>query len=124
MADAYQSWQQKTRPCSYWIVGGEAMASAKTITVTVISSNEGLAKFLEHFDKYHYVYATNQLYIDIVNFVVYNWENKITVDQFIAGLHARIDRIAALKIYSKMKRYLLLRKTALDAQDPSIIAGA
>eukprot|EP00171_Calliarthron_tuberculosum_P018277 IDg18277t1 len=105
-------------------LGGEAKSSAKTLTLEVISSEDGVNSILEHLDKSYAVDATNQLDLDLATFLDYVWEKSMTVEQFIAGFHARLDKIAALNIDNKLKGHLLLRQAALDAQDRNIIVGA
>jgi len=90
-------------------LGGEAKASAKTLTSAVIAAEDGAIAILNHLDKSYGIDTVDQLDIDLAAFLGYSWSGNLFVEQFIAGFHARLDSIAELAINAKLKGHLLLR---------------
>ena len=114
----------KQGPALIGRLAGEAKASAKTLGVSAISSNDGALKILEHLDKSYGVDKVDQMDIDLASFLDFSWSGNMAVEQFIAGFHSRIDKIADLKMDDKLKGHLLLRAAGLDAHMRNIIVGA
>ncbi len=79
---------------------------------------------LEHLDKSYGIEATDQLDSDLAAFLDYTWHQKMGVEQFIAGFHTRLDKIAELNIDTKLKGHLLLRQAGLDTHTRNMIVGA
>jgi len=86
---------------------GEAKQSAKTLGVKAISKEDGAKAILDHLEKSYGVGKTDQLDIDLANFLDYSWTKDLSVEQFVAGFHSRLDRIASLSIDDKLKGHLL-----------------
>ncbi len=100
------------------------MAMAKTLPVSTISSTDGVAQILGHLDKSYSIDDTDQLDLDLANFLEFTWHKSATVEQFIAGFHTRLHKISSLNIDDKLKGHLLLRQANLDPMDKSMIVGA
>ncbi len=81
----------------------------KLYLLQLLPGRDGADKILEHLDKSYAVDATDQLDIDLATFFDYSWKNHMPVEQFIAGFHSRLDRIASLNMDAKLKGHLLLR---------------
>eukprot|EP00171_Calliarthron_tuberculosum_P022319 IDg22319t1 len=105
-------------------LSGEAKAAAKTLSIATIASGQGVACILQHLDKSYAVNRTDQLDLDLAAFLDFTWSSHLPVDQFIAGFHTRLDRIAELHINSKLKGHLLLRQAGLDHSARGMIIGA
>ena len=113
----------KQGPALIGSLSGEAKASAKTLGLSVISSDDGATKILEHLDKSYGVDKVDQLDIDLASFLDFNWTGNMAVEQFIAGFHSRIDKIAELHMDDKLKGHLLLRAAGLDSHMRNLIVG-
>ncbi len=74
------------------------------MSVAVITGRDGADNILEHLDKSYAIDATDQLDIDLATFLDFSWKNHMPVEQFIAGFHSRLDRIASLNMDAKQKR--------------------
>eukprot|EP00171_Calliarthron_tuberculosum_P005577 IDg5577t1 len=105
-------------------LSGEAKAAAKTLSISEITSELGVNKILQHLDKSYAVNKTDQLDLDLASFLDFTWNVHKPVEQFIAGFHTRLDRIAELNINNKLKGHLLLRQAGLDHNARSMIVGA
>ncbi len=116
--------KEKQGPALIGRLSGEAKASAKTLSVAVITGRDGADKILQHLDKSYAIDATDQLDIDLATFLDYSWKNHMPVEQFIAGFHSRLDRVASLNMDAKLKGHLLLRQAGLDMHTRNMIVGA
>ena len=105
-------------------LSGEAKASAKTLGVGIISTDDGACKILEHLDKSYGVDKVDQMDIDLAAFLDFTWSGNMAVEQFIAGLHSRIDKITDHNMDEKLKGHVLLRAAGLDAYFRNIIVGS
>ena len=114
----------KQGPALIGRLSGEAKASAKTLGVRTISSENGANLILEHLDKSYGVDKVDQMDIDLASFLDFSWHGNMAIEQFIAGFHTRIDKIADLHIDEKLKGHLLLRAAGLDAHMRNIIVGS
>lgn len=103
---------------------GEPKKSAKSVNIDDICSEKGVEKILERLDKSYAIDATSQLDVDLANFLDYHWDKTLSVDQFIAGFHSRLDKISSLCIDEKLKGHLLLRQANLDMHERNIILGS
>lgn len=83
-------------------LSGEAKASAKTLSMETLIADTGVTAILEHLDKSYGLDTTDQLYIDLAAFLDYSWNGRMSVEQFIAGFNARIDKISELQINEKL----------------------
>lgn len=75
-------------------LAGEAKASAKSLGTNKIFSNTGVESILSKLDKLYLIDKVDQLDIDFTTFLDYSWKAHLSVNQFIAGFHTRLDRIA------------------------------
>eukprot|EP00171_Calliarthron_tuberculosum_P023073 IDg23073t1 len=116
--------KKKQGPALIGRLSGEAKSSAKTLPMATIASEDGCKAIITHLEKSYGIDSTNQLDLDLASFLDYCWDGRITVDQFVAGFHSRLDKIAELKINSKLKGHLLLRQSCLDMQARNLIVGA
>lgn len=115
---------KKQGPALVGRLSGEAKASVKTLSIEIICSPEGVLKILEHLDKSYAVDETDKLDTDLAKFLDFTWKKEMTIEEFIAGFHTRLDKIASLNIDDKLKGHLLLRQAGLDNQDRNMIVGA
>ncbi len=67
---------------------------------------------------------TDQLDLDLASFLDYSWSEKVSIETFITGFHARLDKLAELNLNSKLQGHLMLRQANLNRQSRSIIFGA
>ena len=102
----------------------EAKASARTLSIEELCSEEGVDLLLEHLDKSFAVDPANQLDSDLATFLDFTWKKTMTVEQYIAGFHSRLDRISSLKMDNKLKGHLLLRQASLETQEKNMVIGA
>ncbi len=116
--------QKKQGPALVGRLSGEAKASVKTLQIDTICSPEGVPEILEHLDKSYAVDETDKLDTDLATFLDYTWKKSMTIEEFIAGFHTRLDKIASLNMDDKLKGHLLLRQALLDNQDRNMIIGA
>lgn len=65
-------------------LSGEAESSAMALGIDVIAANDGETKIMEHLDKSYAIDASNQLDIDLADFLDFTWPKNITVEQFIS----------------------------------------
>eukprot|EP00171_Calliarthron_tuberculosum_P003966 IDg3966t1 len=59
------------RPTLIGRLGAEAKQSAKTLTLQIISSDDGVMKILEHLDMSYAVDVTNRLDLNLADFLDY-----------------------------------------------------
>lgn len=79
---------------------------------------------LKHLDKSYGIDTVDQLDLNLAAFLDYSWSGNMYVEQFIAGFHSRLDKIAELAIDDKLKGHLLLRQAGLDGHSRNMIVGA
>ena len=103
---------------------GEPKAAAKTVDIDLIVSDRGVQHILAHLDKSYLMDSTDKLDMDLAAFLDYKWESYMSVEQFVAGFHTRLDKIASLQIDAKLKGHLLLRQACLDHSERNMIVGA
>lgn len=114
----------KQGPALVGRLSGEAKASAKSLSIDVICDNDGVEMILKRLDKSYAVDAANQLDSDLAVFLDYSWKKSSSVEQYIAGFHSRLDKIASLEIDEKLKGHLLLRQASLSSQEKNMLVGA
>eukprot|EP00171_Calliarthron_tuberculosum_P009567 IDg9567t1 len=114
----------KRGPALIGRLSGEPKASAKTLSIEKIIAEDGVNSILEHLDKSYAIDKTDQLDLDLAGFLDFSRNGRKSVEQFIAGFHARLDRIADLQIDEKLKGHLLLRQAYLDSHTRNMIVGA
>lgn len=61
--------------------------------------------------------------IQILNVLDYPRKKTLTVEQYIARFHSRIDKIATPELGNKLKSHLLSRKVALPSHETNVIVG-
>lgn len=52
------------------------------------------------------------------------WEKEMLVDEFVIGLHTRLDKISKLNMNDELTGHLLLSQANLNSQDRNIIIGS
>lgn len=87
---------------------GKAKIFAGSIPVKRICQNDGVDLILTQLDKTYALEGTLQLGTDVASLLDYGWAKNIYVGQFIAGFHARIDRVFSLNLHAKLKEHILL----------------
>ncbi len=105
----------KQRPAIIGRLAGEPKSSVNSLGTAVISAPDGAQKILEHLDMSYGVGDTDQLDLDLASFLDYCWDNKTSIETFIAGFHARLDKLAELNLNTKLQGHLLLRQARLDS---------
>ena len=113
--------------CGAALIGrlsGEAKASARTLTIADICTDKGVDLLLTHLDKSFATDPANRLDADLAAFLDFTWKKTMSVEQYIAGFHSRLDRISSLKMDDKLKGHLLLRQAMLDTHEKNMILGA
>lgn len=103
---------------------GEGKVSTTTLQLEDVCAPDGIERLLIHLDQSYGVDANNQLNTNLAAFLNYSWRPELTVDQFIAGFNARLDRIACLKFDEVVKGHLLLRLSGLTPSEHNIILAA
>ncbi len=98
--------QEKRGPALIGRLSGEAKAAAKSLGNEIIACADGATKIIEHLEKSYGVDAVDQLDIDLAEFFDFTWSSNITVEEYIAGFHSRLDKIAELSFSSKLKGHL------------------
>ena len=86
---------------------GEAKTAAKTISADQICSERGIQLILERLDKAYAIDKTNELDVNLADFLHYSWKKELSVEHFISGFHTRVDKIAQLNLDDKLKGCLL-----------------
>lgn len=94
---------------------GEAKTAAKMIEVELICRERGVELILGQLDKTYAVDNTNQLDDDLADFLYYCRKDELSVEHFISGFHARVDKISQLNIDEKLKGHLMLRQAHLES---------
>lgn len=103
---------------------GEAKVSATTLSIEEVCSENGVERLLAHLDRSYGLDDNNWLNTHLSAFFNYSWSSELTVDQFIAGFNARLDRVACLKFNEFFKGHLLLSKSGLSPSDLNIFIAA
>lgn len=83
-----------------------------------------MERLLEHLEKSYAVDAVNQLDSDLACYLDYTWKKSLSVEQYIAGFHSRLEKIACLDLNNKLKGHLLLQKSALTTQNKNLVVGS
>ena len=105
-------------------LSGEAKAAVKTLGVDKICSDEGAMSILEQLDKLYGVDSADQLDMDLAEFLDFYWKQPMSIEEFIAGFHARLDKLSELNMNDKLKGHLLIRQAGLDRNNRNVIVGA
>lgn len=103
---------------------GEAKVSARTLSIDEICRPDGVEKLIEHLDRSYGIDEANQLDIDLASFLEFCWKKEVTVDQYVAGFHSRLDKIASLELDEKLKGHFLLRQANLAQHERNLVVGA
>lgn len=105
-------------------LSGESKASAKSLPVEILCAEGGVNKKLKKLDKSYAVDTANQLYAYLARFLDYSFKKSLTIEQYIAGFHSRLDKIATLNLDNKLKVYLLLHQATFPQHHKNMIVGA
>ena len=105
-------------------LSGEAKAAVKAIGVDVICSEAGGMKILEQLDKLYGVDSADQLDMDLAEFLDFYWKQPMSVEDYIAGFHSRLDKLSELNMNDKLKGHLLLRQAGLERNTRNRIVSA
>ena len=105
-------------------MSGEAKASAKTLSIENITVDTGIDNILERLDKSYLVDTADQLDLDLSAFLDFTWKSTMTVEEYVAGFHVRVDKIASHNLDEKIKGHLMLHQAGLDDQTRNMIVGA
>lgn len=76
----------------------------------------GVERLLEYLDKSYAVDTTNQGDKNLFYFLAYTWKRTIIVEQYLDGVHSRLDKIASLNLDHKLKGNLLPRQGSFKVQ--------
>lgn len=76
----------------------------------------------EHLDESYAVEAEHQMETNVSSFLDYNCKRTVTIEQYIAGFHSRMDKIATLNL-DRWKGNLLLHQESLTSQDNIMLLG-
>ena len=104
--------EKKQGPALIGVLVGEAKSSGKTLNVNDVASQGGVALILYQLDKSYGVNQTDQLDLDLADFLDFTRTLSMTVVQFVAEFHTRLDKIADLDIDYKLKEHLISRHTS------------
>lgn len=116
--------ESKQGPALIGRLSGEPKSSAMTVPIRQICSEEGVSLVLAQLDKSYSVNDAHQLNHDLGEFLDYVWQRRFSIDQFVAGFHTRLDRLATLKMDDALKGHLMIRQANLQLQDQSLVVGA
>lgn len=114
----------KREPALVGCLRSEAKSSTKSLGIVAIRSDDGAIQILNHLDKSHGIDTLDQLDIDLAAFLAYSWKGSMSVEEYIAGFHSRLDIISELAMNDKLKGHLLLRQSALEDNTRNVIVGA
>ena len=114
----------KRGPALVGRLGGEAKASAKSLGATKIGATDGATQILDHLQKSYGIDEVDQLDIDLALFFDFHWKGNMSIEEYIAGFHARLDKLHELSFSDKLKGHLLLRQAGLDANTRNVIVGS
>lgn len=103
---------------------GQAQVTAKTLPLTSLTSESGVANLLEELDRKFGLDQTTLLHNNISSFFDYTWESNMSVEEFVIGFHSRLDKISKLNLNDELKGHLLLRQANLDSHDRNIVVGS
>ena len=115
---------EKHGPAIIGRLQGEAKTAAKTLSTEEICRDGGADRIIERLDKAYAIDKTNQLDIDLADFLDYIWNKEVSVEYFISGFHTRVDKISDLNLDDKLKGHLLLRQADLVQHERQVIVGA
>ena len=113
--------EKKKGPALIGRLSGEAKASAKSLGTQAIGGEDGAIKTLDHLEKSYGVDDVDQLRIDLASFFGFQWRSNMTIEEYIAGFHAHLDKLSELSLTDKLKGHLLLRQAGLDSRTRNVI---
>lgn len=103
---------------------GQAQVTAKTLPLTVLTSETGITSLLKEMDKKFGLDSVTLLHNNISDFFDYNWDKHMTVEEFVVGFHSRLDKVSKLDMNDELKGHLLLKQANLDSHDRNLVVGA
>lgn len=118
-----QNVATKKGPALIGRLSGEAKSADKMLGVSAIGSEESATKILDHLNKSYGVDDIDLLDIDFAFFLDFIWSGIISVEEYIAGFHSRLDKISELAINDKLKVHLLIRQAGLDDQTRNVLVS-
>ena len=105
-------------------LGGEPKATAKTISHESLSDEKGVEKILEKLDASYKLDDSDQLDLDLADFLDFIKTPKMTVEEYISGFFTRLNRLANLQIDDILKGHLLLRQAGLESKERALVVAA
>lgn len=102
-------------------LNGQAQVTARSIPLATLIFNIGLENTIVEMDKKFGCDCTCVLHNNVSAFFDYTWDKSMTVEEFLAGLHTRVDEIHKLELSDELKGHVLLRQSTLDVHDRNFI---
>ncbi len=84
----------------------------------------GYSDNLYDLDESYGVEAVDHLEIDLADFSEFVWKLPMSVEEFRAGFHSRLDKLSDLQMNDKLKGHLLLGQAGLDNSTQNLFAGS
>lgn len=83
----------------------------------------GTSIILKRLEKAYGINKVNHIYHDLAEFLNYSWKKSVSVEYFISGFHARVDKIADFNLDDKLKGHIFLRQADLANHDRHVVIG-
>lgn len=100
---------------------GQASVTAKSISLSTLTSEVGLMKVIEEMDMKLGCGHVTLLQNNVATFFHFSWEKEMQVQEFVTGFHSSHDKISKLNNIDELKGHILLRQANLDSHDRNII---
>lgn len=85
---------------------GEAKNAAATLPIKKMCSPSGLECMLAQLNKSYAVDESSQLNSELATLLDYTWDENMTGEEFVAGFHARQDKIAELQFTAVVQKHM------------------
>lgn len=109
--------------CIAWTIEDKTKNAAFTLPINKICGPNGLERVLAQLDTYYAVYKLSQLDSDLSGFLDCTCEKSLTVEELIAGFHARHDRIAELEFPAIVQGHMMIRNESRDQNEQNMVVG-
>lgn len=82
-----------------------------------------MGSLIRDIDRKFWLQTGTVLHNDILDFFNIIWDKNVSVEEFVAGFHSRLDIVSLLKIKKVLKTLLLIKLVDLDSQNRNLVIG-
>ena len=103
---------------------GETKSAARFLGADTIGAKDRAMRVTIHLRKRYGIDAIDQLHIDTACFFDFHWKPNMSIEKYIAGFNACLDKLLDFSVSDKIKGQLLLHQADLDSNPRNIIVGS